>query len=153
MLDEALWNLDWMLAMQDPADGGVYHKLTSKSFDGALMPHQVSGERYVVMKTTAATLDFAAVMAQASRVFAAYDAQRPGLSARMLAAARAAWSWAQAHPAVTYRQPSDVHTGEYGDAKLSDEFAWAAAELYVTTSGLLASWNRILSRVGQVDTP
>lgn len=133
LLDEALWNLDWMLAMQDPADGGVYHKLTGKSFDGALMPHQATGDRYVVTKTTAATLNFAAVMAQASRVYAAYEAQRPGLSTRMLAAARAAWSWAQSHPAVIYRQPADIHTGEYGDAKLSDEFAWAAAELYVTT--------------------
>jgi endoglucanase len=133
LLDEALWNLDWMLAMQDPADGGVYSKLTNKGFDGAVMPHQATGERYVVMKTTAATLDFAAVMAQASRVFAAFDAQRPGLSARMLAAAKAAWTWAQAHPALTYRQPPDIHTGEYGEATLSDEFAWAAAELYVTT--------------------
>src|SRR5690606_36530081 len=26
ILDEALWNLQGMLAMQDPADGGVYHK-------------------------------------------------------------------------------------------------------------------------------
>ncbi|HJV60211.1 MAG TPA: glycoside hydrolase family 9 protein, partial [Albitalea sp.] len=133
LLDEALWNLDWMLAMQDPADGGVYHKLTNLSFDGAVMPHQATSPRYVVMKTTAATLDFAAVMAQASRVFAPYEAQRPGLSARMLAAAKAAWGWARAHPAVVYRQPSDVHTGAYGEQKLDDEFAWAAAELYVST--------------------
>ncbi|HEX6706191.1 MAG TPA: glycoside hydrolase family 9 protein [Albitalea sp.] len=150
LLDEALWNLDWMLAMQDPADGGVYHKLTSKSFDGGVMPHQSTGDRYVVMKATAATLDFAAVMAQASRVFAAYETQRPGLSARMLAAAKAAWAWAQAHPAVTYRQPPDIHTGGYGDDKLSDEFAWAAAELYVTTrdDAYLAAMERAQAPVG-----
>lgn len=133
LLDEALWNLEWMLAMQDPADGGVYHKLTNKGFDGVVMPHQATSPRYVVMKSTAATLDFAAVMAQASRVFAPFEAQRPGLSARMLAAAKSAWAWAQAHPAVVYRQPSDVHTGGYDDSKLDDERAWAAAELYVTT--------------------
>ena len=133
LLDEVLWNLEWMLAMQDPADGGVYHKLTDKGFDAVVMPHVPKNERYVVMKTTAATLDFAAVMAQASRVFAAFDAQRPGLSARLLAAARAAWGWAQAHPAVAYRQPPDIHTGGYDNARLDDEFAWAAAELYVTT--------------------
>ncbi|MED5619124.1 glycoside hydrolase family 9 protein [Ideonella sp. BN130291] len=133
LLDEALWNLDWMLTMQDPADGGVYHKLTDKGFDGAVMPHQTGGQRYVVMKSTAATLDFAAVMAQASRVFAAFEAQRPGLSARMLAAARQAWRWAQEHPAVVYRQPPDIHTGGYDDSHLADEFAWAAAELYLST--------------------
>lgn len=133
LLDEALWNLEWMLAMQDPADGGVYHKLTDKGFDGIVMPHQARHERYVVMKGTAATLDFAAVMAQASRVFAAFEAQRPGLSARMLAASKRAWDWAQAHPDVLYRQPPDIHTGGYEDAKLADEFAWAAAELFITT--------------------
>lgn len=133
LLNEVLWNLEWMLAMQDPADGGVYHKLTSKHFDGVVMPHVVKGERYVVQKTTAATLDFAAVMAQASRVFAAFDAQSPGRSARMLAAAKAAWAWAHANPAAIYRQPPDIHTGGYDDNKLDDEFAWAAAELYVTT--------------------
>lgn len=133
LLNEALWNLDWMLAMQDPADGGVYHKLTSPAFDGVVMPQQSTGPRYVVMKTTAATLDFAAVMAQASRVLAPFESQRPGMAARLLAASKAAWAWAQAHPAVIYQQPSDIRTGGYDDSKLDDEFAWAAAELSVTT--------------------
>ena len=133
LLDEALWNLEWMLAMQDPNDGGVYHKLTNKSFDATVMPHQATGERYVVQKTTAAALDFAAVMATASRVFSGFEAQRPGLWARMLAAARSAWQWAQAHPTAIYRQPPDIHTGGYDDSQLDDEFAWAAAELYIST--------------------
>jgi endoglucanase len=133
LLNEALWNLEWMLAMQDPADGGVYHKLTDQGFDGIVLPHQAVHDRYVVMKATAATLDFAAVMAQASRVLAPFEAQRPGLSARMLAASKRAWDWAQAHPDVLYRQAPDIHTGGYDDSKLADEFAWAAAELFVTT--------------------
>ncbi len=133
LLNEVLWNLEWMLSMQDPADGGVYHKLTNKGFDGNVMPHQATGERYVVQKGTAATLDFAAVMATASRVFVGFEAQRPGLSARLLAAAHRAWTWAQAHPAAVYRQPADIHTGGYGDDTLDDEFAWAAAELYIST--------------------
>lgn len=133
LLNETLWNLEWMLSMQDPADGGVYSKLTNKSFDGTVMPHQANGERYVVQKTSAAALDFAAVMATASRVFSAFEVQRPGLSARMLVAAQSAWAWAQAHPTVIFQQPADIHTGGYGDSELSDEFAWAAAELYIST--------------------
>jgi endoglucanase len=133
LLDETLWNLEWMLSMQDPDDGGVYHKLTNKNFDGTVMPHQATSERYVVQKATAAALDFAAVMATASRVFAQYENQLPGMSAKMLAAAESAWAWANANPTVTYQQPSDVKTGEYGDKNLADEFAWAAAELYIST--------------------
>jgi endoglucanase len=130
ILNEARWNLDWMLTMQDPADGGVYHKLTNLKFDGMVMPAQATQPRYVVQKTTAAALDFAAVMASASRVYAPYDS---ALSARMLSAAKLAWQWAQAHPRDYYRQPADVATGEYADNDVSDEQAWAAAELYITT--------------------
>jgi endoglucanase len=133
ILNEVLWNLDWMLTMQDPADGGVYHKLTDKAFDGMVMPDRATQPRYVVQKSTAAALDFAAVMAIASRVLAPYDSQLHGTPARMLAASKAAWQWAQRHPAVYYRQPKDIRTGEYGDTDVSDEFAWAAAELYIST--------------------
>jgi endoglucanase len=133
ILNEALWNIEWMATMQDPADGGVYHKLTNKAFDPFVMPQQATTPRYVVQKTTAATLDFAAVMAVASRVLAPFDSQAPGRSARYLAAAESAWRWAVAHPAVTYQQPADIATGGYGDNQLADEFAWAAAELLIAT--------------------
>lgn len=134
ILDEAMWNLEWMLTMQDPGDGGVYHKLTNLRFDGIVMPHKVtSGPRYVVAKSTAATLDFAATMAAASRVLKAHERQWPGMSAKMLAAAESAWRWAQANPKAAFRNPSNVVTGEYGDPAPDDEFAWAAAELFIAT--------------------
>ncbi|RYZ45738.1 MAG: cellulase, partial [Chitinophagaceae bacterium] len=68
ILDEAVYNLRWMLTMQDDADGGVYHKLTNASFDGMVMPGVTKEPRYVVQKATAAALDFAAVTAMAARI-------------------------------------------------------------------------------------
>jgi endoglucanase len=133
LLNEALWNLEWMATMQDPEDGGVYHKLTNKAFDAMVMPDKATAQRYVVQKNTAATLDFAATMAAASRVLAPFDSQQPGRSARYLATAEAAWAWAKAHPQVLYQQPADILTGGYGDKSVDDEFAWAAAELLATT--------------------
>ena len=152
ILDESLWNLQWMLDMQDPADGGVYHKLTTLQFSGVVMPHQDTAPRYVVAKSTAATLDFAAVMAMASRVYAPYEAQFPGLSQRMAAAAKSAWAWAQANPQVEYRQPADVGTGAYGDSYLEDEFAWAAAELFLLT-GEPAYWDGFVQRAAEPKVP
>ncbi len=133
VLDEAWWNLEWMLSMQDPADGGVYHKLTTLQFEGFVMPADTHEPRYVVQKTTAAALDVAAVMAMASRIYAQYEARFPGVASRMLAASHMAWTWAQENPKAFYRQPADVGTGAYGDDRLDDEFAWAAAELYIAT--------------------
>lgn len=131
ILDEALWNLEWMLSMQDPGDGGVYHKLTNKRFDAMVMPDKAMSEsRYVVQKSTAAALNFGATMAVSSRVFKPF---KPALAARMLVAAEAAWRWAQANPARHFSNPPDVVTGEYGDLHLGDEWAWAAAELYISS--------------------
>ena len=140
VLDEALWNLRWMLTMQDPADGGVYHKLTNASFDGMVMPDKATKDRYVVAKSITATLDFAAVMAQASRVLKPYNHELPNLADSCLSAAQKAWNWAKANPAAAYNQREintkfdpDVTTGGYEDRDASDEWIWAAAELYVTT--------------------
>ena len=132
ILNEAMWNIEWMEDMQDP-DGGVYHKLTTKNFVGTVMPNQTTAQRYVVQRTTAATLNFAAVMAVASRVYGDFEQAFPGKSAAYRQAALAAWNWAEANPSVIYRQPADIFTGTYGDSTVSDEFAWAAAELYLLT--------------------
>ncbi|WP_416307560.1 glycoside hydrolase family 9 protein [Neptunicella sp. SCSIO 80796] len=134
ILDEIKWNLDWLQAMQDPADGGVYHKLTTLNFAGMVMPEEATAQRYVVQKGTAAALDFAAVMAVASRIYAEFDSQFPGLSQQYRDAAINAWNWAQQHSNVAYQQPDDVSTGGYGDQQFDDEFAWAAAELYLLTN-------------------
>ena len=59
ILDEAKWELDWILKMQQ-SDGGVYHKLTSQSwFQG--MPQADIGPRYFFERTTHETASAAAV--------------------------------------------------------------------------------------------
>lgn len=140
LLDEVLWNLRWMLTMQDPGDGGVYHKLTTASFEKAMMPAEAKNTRYVVQKSTAAALDFAAVMAQASRILGDFEKQLPGLADSCLTSATSAWNWAAKNPDQRYRQSEmntvfkpAVTTGAYGDKDLDDEFVWAASELWITT--------------------
>lgn len=136
LLDEIMYNLQWMLTMQDPDDGGVYHKLTTDSFEGFITPADCKKPRMVVQKSVTAALDFAATMAQASRIFANYSADYPGFSDKALKAAEAAYSWAEANPDAFYRQEKldpPVSTGAYGDMRADDEMFWAATELYLAT--------------------
>ncbi|HLP42238.1 MAG TPA: glycoside hydrolase family 9 protein, partial [Fibrobacteria bacterium] len=140
ILDEALWNLRWMMSMQDPNDGGAYHKLTSANFSGSIMPDADQSKRYLVRKSVTATLDLAAVCAYASRVFRKYDKELPGFADSALAVARKAWDWARANPTAYYRQADmnklyspPIETGEYGDGNAGDELQWAGAELYLAT--------------------
>jgi endoglucanase len=122
-----------MITMQNPDDGRVYHKLTTKNFEGFVMPDQGKEPRYVVQKNSAATLDFAATMAQSARIFKAFETQLPGWSDSCLVAAKYAWEWAIKNPDIRYDQPEDITTGGYGDKNLSDEWFWAACELYLAT--------------------
>jgi endoglucanase len=140
MLDEILFDVRWMLTMQDPNDGGVYNKVTNASFDGMVMPWVTKEPRYVVQKGTAATLDFAAVTAQAARILKSYSKDFPGLADSCLNASVKAWDWAVKNPQMAYDQNAinnqfspKVVTGAYGDHNFKDEFTWAASELYITT--------------------
>jgi len=141
ILNETLYNLRWMLTMQDKEDGGVYNKCTNAKFDAMVMPDAAIQKRYVVQKGTAATLDFAAVMAQASRICKKFPTQLPGLADSCLSAAKLAWQWATKNPALIYDQDEmnkhflpQIITGGYGDKNFTDEFFWAAAELLASTN-------------------
>ncbi len=136
MLAEAMYNIRWMMTMQD-LDGGVYHKLTTPNFEKFIRPDQCKQQRYVVLKTTAATLDFAATMALAARVYAPYD---PAFCEQAAEAAESAYAWALEHPEVYYDQPAmneefkpEITTGAYDDYDVQDEFYWAETELFLLT--------------------
>lgn len=136
-LDEMMFNLKWLMTMQDVQDGGVYHKLTTPKFEGFVMPADCRQPRYVVQKSVTASLDFAAVMADAARLFEPYQQDYPGFAAQAAAMAERAYQWAKNNPTAFYRQfqlknPS-ISTGEYGDRSAFDEFFWAASALYRLT--------------------
>jgi endoglucanase len=135
ILDEARWEMDFLLSMQVPADkplaGMAHHKVHDENWTGLpLLPNKDPMKRELHPPSTAATLNLAASAAQAARVFAPYDA---AFSAKALAAAKAAWTAALAHPTM-YALVSDGNGGgAYDDSNVTDEFYWAAAELFITT--------------------
>ena len=138
-LDEIMYNLKWMETMQDPTDGGVYHKLTTPNFEGFVMPSECHQQRYVVQKTTQATLDFAATMTLAARIYGEYPAYRR-FAGQALQMAERAYAWAVRNPREYYNQDAmnekyepKVFTGAYGDNNAEDEFFWAATELFLAT--------------------
>jgi endoglucanase len=142
VLDEARWELDWMARMQVPADttdpglepyaGMVFHKIHDDAWTGLpLWPADDDQPRSVHRPSTAATLNVAAVAAKASRLFAPYDEE---YAASLLDLARSTYAAAVANPEV-YALAADGNSGggAYDDKDVSDEFYWAAAELYLTT--------------------
>jgi len=135
LLDEARWEVEFMLAMQAPEGsefaGMVHHKMHDEGWTAiGLRPDQDTLKRTLRPVSTAATLNMAAAAAQAARVWKDQD---KAFSAKALAAAEKAYAAAQKHPDM-YANPNDGNGGgPYDDAYVKDEFYWAAAELFITT--------------------
>ena len=131
LLDEARFELEWMLKMQDEVTGGAYHKVTGYSFPAFIMPEEESWDMVICPVSNTATADFAATMALAYTMYKDVD----GAFADMcLAAAKRAYDYVAAHKDEPgFKNPEDVFTGEYPDSNCFDEILWAAAELYKVT--------------------
>ena len=130
LLDEVRYELEWMLKMQDEQTGGVYHKVTGYVFPGEVWPQEETEPLVLAPVSTAATGDFAAVMAKASVIWADLD---PAFAENMRAAAYRAWDHIKDSQDTTgFVNPPEITTGEYPDRGLKDELFWAAAELFLT---------------------
>ena len=133
LLDEVRWELEFLLKMQVPEGdraGMAHHKIHDREWTAlGLAPHEDQMPRFLYPPSTAATLNLAAVAAQAARIWQSID---PAFSGRCLAAAERAWQAAERHPAV-FAPPGGAGGGAYEDDKVDDEFYWAAAELFITT--------------------
>jgi endoglucanase len=135
ILDEARWELEFLLRMQVPAGqslaGMVHHKVHDNEWTGLPQRPELDPKlRELHPVSTAATLNVAAVAAQCARLFASYDR---AFSARCLTASRAAFAAAKANPTRFALDSDGIGGGSYSDSEVGDEFYWAAAELYLTT--------------------
>lgn len=135
ILDEVRWELEFLMKMMVP-DGDLYagmvhHKIHDTSWTGPpMLPHLDPKPRALYAPSTAATLNLVAAAAQGARLFKAYD---EAFSALLLKSAKKAWKAARKHPDLLAPSSNVEGGGSYGDVDVSDEFYWAAAELYLTT--------------------
>ena len=134
LLDEARFNLEFMLRMQVPAGqplaGMAHHKVHDNKWSPIpTLPDRDTLPRYLRPPTTSATFDLAAAAAQGARIWRALD---PPFAARCLAAAEAAFAAARKNPRL-FPEHETPGGGAYGDGDLDDELFWAAAELFITT--------------------
>ena len=157
ILDECKIELDFFLKMMRD-DGMVYHKAHDYKWTGlAVAPYDQNDNgkenkapmRIVKPVTYAATLNASAAFAQAARLFKDYDAAyaktMEDAAIKTYAAAQKNYkpftSWGGdtkgegGISADIMYAPLDQNKGggPYGDTEVSDEFYWAACELYITT--------------------
>ncbi len=135
ILDEARWEMEFFLRMQvpqgQPLAGMAHHKIHDAEWTGLPMkPDQDPKQRYLRPPSTAATLNLAATAAQCARIWQTIDTT---FSATCRDAAARAWQAAKANPNMLAPAGDNMGGGPYDDNNVTDEFFWAAAELFVTT--------------------
>lgn len=119
------------LPMQVVDIGGMaFQKVADRNWTKLPTPPALDTEERVLFPpTTAATLNLAATAAQCARLWRGVD---NAFAARCLKAAERAWAAAKRNPEI-YALAFFGGSGGYGDNDLTDEFYWAAAELFATT--------------------
>ena len=134
LLDEARYEMEWMFKMmvkEGPYANMVYHKVHDIKWTAlALAPADDTEERIIKPPTTAATLNMAACAAQAYRLWKDID---PQFAETCLSNAKLAYDAAKSHPDMYAPLDESVGGGPYGDDDATDEFYWAACELYLAT--------------------
>jgi len=135
ILDEARWELEFLISMRvpdgQPLAGLVHHKMHDQDWTPlATAPHEDPQPRVLRPPSTAATLNLAAVAAQAARLWTRFD---PTFSQRCLDVAEASWRAARQHPTRLAPDSDNRGGGAYGDDEVGDEWYWAAAELFLST--------------------
>lgn len=145
ILDEARWEMEFLLKMQvphgQPLAGMAHHKLHDEVWAPIPMvpPTEVENDltnadpkvgRYLFPPSTAATLNLAATGAVCGRIWKTIDA---AFTDKCLKAAETAWAAAVANPEIYAGNTPGVGGGNYEDGNVKDEFYWAAAELFITT--------------------
>jgi len=129
-LKELKWETDWLLKMQYPdGSGKVSHKLTRVNFSGFIMPEKDFEKRYFTDWSSAATADFAAMMAMAARYFKPYDTK---YAQTCLEAAKKSYTFLKNNPDYKRFQQGDFRTGGYQSPDWDDRL-WATAEMWETT--------------------
>ena len=134
ILDETRYEMEMLLKLQIPSVktyGGMVHRKASDErwLSLALRPDEDPMKRYLQPPSTAATLELAATAAQASRLWRSYDQT---FASKCIVAAETAWEAAVKNPNI-YEPATSSISGPIQSYDVTDEFYWAAAELYETT--------------------
>ena len=157
ILDELKWEADFFVKMTR-SDNFVYHKIHDYKWTAlGVMPYDESKDekeqtvifptRIVKPVTYAATLNSAAALAQLGRLLKdAGDSSADAYIKQAEASYKAAKEKYVSQYGGIYKAASDATSndlfapldqnkggGPYGDTQVTDEFYWAACELYVTT--------------------
>lgn len=135
ILDEAKWELDWLLKMQLP-NGSVLMKVSTLGFNSGSPPSADNYQRLYGAPASSATRTVASVFAHAAILFRALpNAAMQTYGDTLLARAELAWTWLQNNPGYSYYANTNFSSAnpEVGTNEQNTRSFSAAVYLYAAT--------------------
>ena len=140
-LDEARYEMKWLLKMQDKTDGGVYFRIGTKEHAQYVMPQNDSyyfNGLYISRKFNKTTAGFAG---NAAACYTAFKNIDPNFAKQCLEAAKLAYSYVEKNETSNYKETAFSNAsespasgiGEYGSADYGGEYLYAASALFRAT--------------------
>ncbi len=146
-LDEARYEAEWILKMQNPETGGVYFRLCTQAFAGWTEAPDEDASfdtngLYATHETLKSTAGACGVYAACYRMFKTID---PDFSQRCLEAAKKAYAWVEEHkddPGAHHifgesswrdKETPAFTAGTYGSTNAWSDMWWAACEMFRAT--------------------
>ncbi len=130
LLDEARYELEWLLKMQDD-NGGVYNTVITPNMSNVVSPEEDTQDLYVLFIETSSTADFAGTMALSYITFKDIDED---FASTCLEAAKNADSYLAKTENEEHDNPTEFNGGNYRDDSDLDGRFYAKMALYVATN-------------------
>ncbi len=130
LLDEARYELEWLLKMQDTS-GGVFNTVITPNMSNIVSPEEDTQDLYVLFVETSSTADFAGTMALSYITFKDID---ENFANTCLEAAKKADEYLSKTEQEEHDNPSEFNGGNYRDDSDQEGRFYTKMALYVATS-------------------
>lgn len=134
IIDEIIWELDWLKRMQDLSDGGVHIKNGMITYTQSSPPSKDKAPRFYEIKCSSSSIAAAGMFAHAAIVFRSFPQLRD-YADDLVHRAEAAWHWYHSNPKEENCDPQEIKSGD-ADRSLKDQeqmAVTAAIYLYAAT--------------------
>ena len=129
LLDEARYELEWLLKMQD-SNGGVFNTVITPNMSNVVSPEEDTQDLYVLFIETSSTADFAGTMALSYITYKDIDEE---FANTCLEAAKKADEYLSQTEQEEHDNPSEFNGGNYRDDSDEEGRFYTKMALYVAT--------------------
>lgn len=132
VLDEARYELEWLLKMQT-SSGEVYSKEVTSNLPGQISPDLDDQKLYILPSETTVVGDYSATLALAYMVYKDIDLE---FANKCLEQSQLSWEYLKNNGMIELVNPSEINAGEYRDDSDIDERFFASMALWAATKDI-----------------